>query len=110
MTSEDSNMEQGAARITDAETSKEAAKLNTSFLQQQVLSVLIKEGPMTAEQVSEFTGISQQSLTPRFRPLAEKGLIMDTGERRKNRSGKSAILWRAIIKEQMIRMMEKDYE
>jgi DNA-binding MarR family transcriptional regulator len=103
-------MQQGAARITDADTSKEAAKLNTTFLQHQVLLTLIKEGPMTAEQVSEFTGISQQSLTPRFRPLVEKGLIMDTGERRKNRSGRSAILWRAIIKEQTMHLLEEDYE
>ena len=42
--------------------------------------------------------INLVSVSPRFRPLAEKGLIVDTGHRRKNRSGRSAILWRAIPK------------
>ena len=108
MTGNGEMSEYGSSRSTDPDTSHDAAKFDTSFLQQQVLFALLKEGPMTAEEVSEHTGISQQSLTPRFRPLAEKGLIMDTGERRKNRSGRSAILWRAVVNDRTLAMLEED--
>ena len=100
--------EYGLARNSDPDTSKDAAKLNTTFLQQQVLFCLLKNGSCTAEEVSELVGISQQSITPRFRGLVEKGLIMDTGERRKNRSGRSAILWRAVVNDRTLAMLEED--
>lgn len=44
-------------------------------------------------EVVERTGLPNESLTPRFKPLRDKGLIYDTGERRENRSGRKAIVW-----------------
>lgn len=91
-------VEYGGARSTDPDTSHDSAKFDTSFLQQQVLFTLLKEGPLTSEEVADILKINLVSVSPRFRPLAEKGLIVDTGHRRKNRSGRSAILWRAVPK------------
>ena len=103
--------EYGGSRSTDPETSHDAAKFDTSFLQQQVLFTLLKEGPLTSEEVSEILQINLVSISPRFRPLVEKGFVIDTGERRKNKSGRSAILWKAVRKEETLKMLaDKDKE
>jgi predicted transcriptional regulator len=98
----------GSSRSTDPDTSHDAAKFDTSFLQQQVLFTLLKEGPLTSEEVSELLHINIVSISPRFKPLLNKGLIMDTGQRRKNRSGRSAILWRAVVNDRTLAMLEED--
>lgn len=85
------------ARNTDPETSHEAAlNLDANLLERLVLETLLKHGPLTSEGVADLLKISLVSISPRFRPLVNKGKIADTGVRAKNKSGRSAILWRAI--------------
>ena len=50
-------------------------------------------GPLTADQCAAQLGIDKLSIRPRFSELAALGSIVDTGERRTNSSGKSAIVW-----------------
>jgi hypothetical protein len=50
--------------------------------------------PLTADQCAVRLGIDKLSIRPRFSELAATGAIIDTGERRQNASGKSAIVWR----------------
>jgi len=90
----------GLARKSDPETSHEAAKeVKIGPLQIAVLRTLraseqLDPPGLTMNQVVEISGRPNESITPRFRPLAKKGLIYNTGEKRRNPSGKLAIVWR----------------
>ena len=101
----------GLARSSDPETSHEAAEeVKVGPLQIAVLRTLraseLHDPPgLTMNQVVEIADRPNESITPRFRPLAAKGLIYDTGEKRRNRSGKNAIVWR--ITERGRRILEK---
>lgn len=87
---------QGAARKSDPDTSREAADmLDASPLDLAVVAALRSFGPAgaTAEQIAEQSGIDKQSVTPRLAPLAERKIVKDSGTRRRNRSGRRAIVW-----------------
>lgn len=89
--------EAGLARHSDPQTSHDAAEsIDASLLERLVVDVLKKNGAMTSEQVAIVLNMNLVSISPRFRPLATKGLIFDTGRKARNRSGKSAILWQAV--------------
>lgn len=92
--------DEASARATDPWTSHEAADsiagTRVSELQRIVLSALRDHGPMSAEQVADRTAIDKQSITPRFRPLRELGLVEQTGSYSVNRSGRRSIVWRAV--------------
>lgn len=85
----------GLFKNTDPDTSVLAAlAANVTDSEPAVLVTLANAaGPLTAEEVAKFTGIPVPAITPRFRPLVNKGLIFDTGTRRKNLSGRKAIVW-----------------
>jgi predicted ArsR family transcriptional regulator len=84
----------GLARYTDPSTSHDAAEsIDTTQLERMVFNVLKEYGPQTSEQVAEKLKMPLVSISPRFRPLANKGKIIDSGERFKNKSGRCAILW-----------------
>lgn len=63
-------------------------------LQEAVLRAL-DDFCMTADETAEYLGKSILSIRPRLSELARQGKIIDTGKRRQNASGKSAIVWRA---------------
>lgn len=52
-------------------------------------------GGLTTEELSTVTGIAYSALQPRTSELRDRGGIIDSGHRRPNRSGKSAIVWKA---------------
>ena len=79
----------GLARNTDPDTSHEAAKIHTSTLESMVFEALNKHGPMTAEEISQVTGVSLQSITPRIKPLMKIGILVDTGLRKPGASGRN---------------------
>jgi DNA-binding MarR family transcriptional regulator len=91
-----------AARRSDPQTAKDAAASITeehlTRLQQAVYACL-KAHPkgLTAQEIAGHTGVDAQSITPRLRPMATKGWIKDTGERRIpfDRT-RPAIVWRAV--------------
>lgn len=86
------------ARKSDPHTSHAAAvSVNTRYLEQRVYDALLMCGSLTAEEVAKYVKIDKQSITPRFRPMANRGLIKETGMYRDNVSGRKAIVWRAII-------------
>lgn len=85
----------GLARNTDPDTSHEAAKLNTTTLESRVFEVINANGPMTTEEIARATGIDLQSITPRIAPLRRKGMIYDTGMRKKGEAGRPRIVWAA---------------
>jgi hypothetical protein len=54
---------------------------------------MLKVRRMTADECADTMGESVLAIRPRFSELRTKGLIRDTGNRRPNRSGHSAIVW-----------------
>jgi predicted HTH transcriptional regulator len=87
------------ARITDPISSKEAAeemrKSKANRLEQLVIRAL-KESPfgLTNHELVDRTGVNWTTITPRVRPLVNKGMVVDSGERRAGDSGVRCIVWK----------------
>jgi hypothetical protein len=79
-------------------TSAEAAKkIHAARLQKVVLRVLqTNPGGLTADEVAAELGESILSIRPRVSELKRQGMVEKTRERRRNHSGMSASVWRAI--------------
>jgi predicted ArsR family transcriptional regulator len=67
---------------------------STSHLRSRVLAALATHGPMTADQCAVSLNIDRLAIRPRFTELKAAGLIVDTGTRRANSSGRTATVWR----------------
>lgn len=66
----------GHARTTDPHTSHAAANtVYTKTLEHLVFSCVYKKGPIASDRVAQLLGLDLQSVSPRFRPLANKGMI-----------------------------------
>lgn len=91
-------MSDGAyARFSDPSTSSEAAdSVSVAKAEMVVLTQLLKRPVRgaTSDEMADITGIARVTVSPRFRPLERKGLIEDSGERRKGNSGRTSIVWR----------------
>ena len=85
---------------TQRRTSVEAAKAvsgRAATLREAVRAVLARHpAGMTADEVAEFIGETVLAVRPRVSELSNSGHILDTGMRRKNASGRSAVVWRLI--------------
>lgn len=80
------------------ETSFEAAraiKPAADRLRRLTLDAL-RQRPMTADEVAASLGLDKLSVRPRISELAKQGKVIETGLRRANASGKSAMVWRAL--------------
>ena len=89
----------GLARATDPETAKEAAKsVDTSKMEQIVLDVIrsFPNGCISQDVENALPHIRVSSITPRFRPLIRKGLVIETGEKRPGFSGRNQRVMRAV--------------
>lgn len=64
-------------------------------LQWMALTALKQAGWLghTADELAERLGLDRYSIQPRTSELKRKGLIRDSGQRRRNGSGKLAIVW-----------------
>lgn len=81
------------------DTSYDAAKeieRRAPRLQRECLDQLLLYGPMTADECATNLGMDKLSIRPRFSELATLGKIADTGERRRNTSGKLAVVWKRL--------------
>ena len=79
-------------RATDPDTSMDAAeKVDSTTLEQQVYEVIAMypNGCISDEVLEHFPNRGVQTISPRYAPLIRKGLIEDTGERRKSSTGHS---------------------
>lgn len=83
------------ARASDPPTARAAAEsINIPRLERVVLDALAQYGPMTSHETAEATGLELVTVSPRFAPLRDKGLIEDSGEKRLGRSRRLSIVWR----------------
>lgn len=81
-------------------TSIDAAMIaadTSNRLRYVVHKALCDHGDHTVDEVCTLVGLPRYSLQPRFTELRKAGVIRDTGSRRRNVSGASAIVWRACV-------------
>ncbi len=84
-----------AAGYKTSGTSQEAAAtVPAAFLREEVRRCLATHFPMTADECAATLQIDRLSIRPRFTELQRTGEVVDTGERRRNASGKRARVWR----------------
>lgn len=74
---------------------QEAIEPRAATLRGKAMSQLRQLGPMTADQIATATGETILAMRPRITELKQKGLIVDTGKREKNVSGRSAAVMKA---------------
>jgi hypothetical protein len=85
----------GWKRRETSEAAAAAMAPRAGTIRERVLSAL-RENPGTADEIAERIGEHFLSCRPRCSELAAKFLIADSGIRRPNVGGKSAIVWQAI--------------
>lgn len=61
----------------------------------RVYATLVAYGPSTQEQLSDALGLGGDSVRPRTIELRRRGLVVDSGLRRRTRSGRWAVVWMA---------------
>jgi hypothetical protein len=86
----------GLARNSDPHTSQAAADaVNADGLYDLIKAALLKhpEG-LTAEGMVDATGRGIQTISPRTKPMEKLGLLVRTKDKRKNRSGRDATIWK----------------
>lgn len=79
----------------NTDTSREAARSmdsDASTLRGQCLTALGSHD-QTADEIAESVGESILAIRPRVTELKAKGKVFDSGKRRPNLSGRSAIVW-----------------
>jgi hypothetical protein len=92
----------GLARRTDPETSHQAAESVDTTALEHIVYETIKQFPngcIGDDVVQMLPQFGIQTISPRYAPLLRKGFIVDTGERRKARSGRSQRVMKVITKE-----------
>lgn len=72
-----------------------AASARLGPLQRLSLTAItaVGHGGLTAMETSTATGRGTSSIQPRISELRRKGLVVPSGQRRRNPSGKTAIAW-----------------
>ena len=86
----------GGSRRSDPATSKAAAKsVDANDLETRVYWCLkLAKNGLTSHEVADWLNLSLVTVSPRFRPLVNKNLIVDSGERRSGVGFKSSIVWK----------------
>lgn len=70
------------ARNTDPDTSHEAAeRVDANYSERIVLLALKSIGQATVKEISRYAGIHEWTISPRMKPLEEKGLVQRCGRR-----------------------------
>lgn len=93
----------GGARNTDPGTSHEAAEsVDTTVLERIVYDTIkmFPNGCIGDDIVRMLPQFGIQTISPRYAPLIRKGWVVDTGERRKARSGRSQRVMKAATREE----------
>lgn len=86
------------ARVTRG-TSREAQRAvapRAPNLRTRIWQALTIHGPRTPDEVADLLAESILSVRPQFTLLTKENKIADTGQRRRNDSGREAMVWRAL--------------
>jgi hypothetical protein len=91
-------MEQGDlfppfVRGSDTSYDAAASMEEASGRYERMVLNLIKRSPKTCDECEVFLNAKHQNISARIRSLFLKGVIVDSGKRRKTRSGRNAVVW-----------------
>ena len=84
----------------DRDTSQAAADFiapTAPQLRARALAVVERSNGLTADEVAGRLGLSILSIRPRLTELSRLGKVRDGGGRRRNKSGRNAIVWVPIF-------------
>lgn len=81
-----------AAGYRNTDTSRAAASVDAATIRAQVLQTFRTVGAMTADECAERMEMSVLTIRPRCTELKRLGHLHDSGKRRPNASGKSAMI------------------
>jgi predicted HTH transcriptional regulator len=85
------------ARDTDPDTSQDAAdSISIQYMEGLVMDAVAKFGAATSQEVAAVLSLSRDSVSPRIAALCRKGLMRDSGARRKGPSGRYSTLWKLV--------------
>jgi predicted ArsR family transcriptional regulator len=79
--------------VKGSDTSRAAAESivpHVSTIEGEIRVLLITLGGCTCDEIEVETGLPHQTASARLKGLSDKGLIRDSGARRKTRSGRAA--------------------
>lgn len=95
---EQTPVEHGRARRSDPDTAKKAARsVPVADLEERVLECLRwSRAGLTTHELSRLLKADLVSVSPRMRPLVQKNLVKDSGQRRRGESGRASIVWKAV--------------
>lgn len=90
--------EVGRARRNDPETSKKAAAkvavIPLGMRIQLALRMHANWGGLTTHELSRCLHVDLVSISPRMRPLVEKGIVKESGLHRRGDNGRISIVWK----------------
>lgn len=88
----------GGVRHSDPDTSREAAaKINTTKWERLVRDAVKALGTATNYEIAQHLGVEQvASISPRVKPLREKGLLRWNGEKRPGNSTRLQRVWECV--------------
>lgn len=84
----------------DRDTSRDAAAdaaETAPLLRARALTVIERSNGLTADEVAGRLGLSILSIRPRITELSRLGKVRDSGARRRNASGRNAIVWTPVF-------------
>jgi predicted ArsR family transcriptional regulator len=98
------------ARTSDPDTSFSAAASVEGIAPRHMkvcfAALAASAGGLTSQEIADATGLDHWAVTRRVADLKNAGSVEDSGVRRKNRSGRSAAVWRVVSKQ--LEMFEND--
>lgn len=99
-------MSEAYARTQDPDTSHDAAesirgKIATD-LENLVISALKQRGGMTSQEVADYLNMRRDQVSPRFAPLKRKGIIIESGEKRRGDNGRLSMIWRIVEEGELV--------
>lgn len=80
-----------------SDTSQHAAtsmQPHTPHMHQTILQLLDTHGPLTCDHIEHLTGWKHQTTSARLWELTKTGIVEDSGQRSRTRSGRTARLYR----------------
>lgn len=88
-------MTHALARTADPTTSHQAAfqfDAAAESVEKRIVAKL-RSGGMTTHALAAVLGLELVTVSPRMKPLVEKGLVRDSGRRAESPSGRKRIIW-----------------
>lgn len=86
----------GAQARDTSQAAADAIAADAPTLRARALRVLERSNGLTADEVAGRLGLSILAIRPRVTELSRLGKVRDSGERRKNASGRPAIVWAPV--------------